>query len=256
MRLQNQFLRILILGIIVFLPGRAFADPTEAFTDGNTAYQAGKYEEAIQLYERLVSEGWQSADLLYNLGNAYYKNQNLGLAILNFERALLLSPFNQDINHNLELAYQKQIDEINVLPPFFVSKWWNNLSRLARSNTWSVLGLIAFWLAVGGFIYWQLAKVRNHKKLAFLAGGAMILLTILFLALAYNRYELETSSGFAILVEPTSQLRSAPDAESKIILGIHEGVKMELLDQIGDWYKVRLLNGEQGWVAKGELGLI
>ena len=226
----------------------AQANPTEKFNSANKSYQAKKYSESIQLYEDLRKEGYQSVELYYNLGNSYYQNNQIGSAILNYERALTLDRGNKDVKFNLNLAQAKQKDELSEIPGFFLSSWWNGLKNTASSTTWGVIGLLLLWAGVGGLIFWLLGKERAVRKKGFIAGLSILFLCILPFLLSFGRKKTEQDSGVAILIEKEIPVRSAPDKESVDILLLHEGAKLDILDQIGEWYKVRLINGEEGWL--------
>ncbi len=228
----------------------------ELFKAGNEFFQNKEYQKAIGQYDQVLAQGLRSKDLHYNLGNAYYEAGDFGKAILHYEKAKLLAPFDKDISFNLDLLNKQQKDEINPLPPFFLANGWNQLSNIASSLTWTILGLLLFWMGIAGFVVWQMSKIREQKKKGFFYGFALVLLSLLFFALASNRYKIINNGAFAILVQKQSRLLSAPEAESKELQAIHDGLKMEVLDEIGDWYKVRLLNGQQGWLPKSVIEII
>lgn len=248
--------RILPVVFILFLliPGLSpGASPSDLFDEANTAYQSSDFSKAIQLYQNIIDQGYSSADLYYNKANAHFKSQQLAEAILNYERAALLSPFDQDIENNLNLANATQQDEINPLPPFFLSKWWNATSGVFSPRAWAYLGLLLFWMGIGGLVLWRLSKVRQQKKRGFVGGLVLIALGLLCLAFSNNRYQLIHQNDFGVLMKSNERLLSAPESESKMIQPIHEGLKMEVLDEIGEWYKVRLLNGEEGWLPQNSI---
>ncbi len=231
----------------------AQANPTEKFDQANKSYQAKKYSESIQLYENLRKEGYQSLELYYNLGNSYYQNNQIGSAILNYERALTVDKGNKDVLFNLELARARQKDELSAIPGFFLSRWWNGLQNMATSTTWGVIGLLLLWIGIGGLVFWLLGKERVVRKKGFLAGLSILGLCILPFLFSFGKKKIEQDSGVAILIEKEIPVRSAPDEESVEVLLLHEGAKLDVLDQIGEWYKVRLINGEEGWLPIGSL---
>ena len=223
-------------------------DPMEMFQAGNEAYKAKKFSEAIQQYENIYEGGLRSGELHYNLGNSYYRNGQIGAAILNYERALVLDPGNKDVRFNLGITRDKQLDDISEIPKFFGTRWWNGLMNIASSSTWSSFGLLLLWLGIGGMILWLLAKERALKKKSFLVGISLLLICILPFLLSWSKKKVEQDSGIAILLEKEIPFRTAPDEESVEILLLHEGAKLDVVDQIGEWYKVRLMNGEEGWL--------
>lgn len=226
------------------------AEPTTQLTNANQAYQQKDFAAAIQQYEALLQQGYRSAALYYNLGNSYYRTNDLGKAILNYERALLLDPNDADTKHNLQFVQDKLPDEIDPLPEFFLVKGWNGLGGLFSAQTWSVLALVLLWLGIAGLSLWLLGRVRLYKKIGFIAGSSLLIITLLAFNLANSRTKMMQYSGRAVVLQREIVLRSAPDALSKEVFVLHSGATVQLLDQIGDWYKVSLRNGEQGWLPE------
>lgn len=220
------------------------------FQTANTAYENKKFKEAIDAYEKITRTGHFSPELYYNLGNSYYRTNQIGKAILNYERALRLVPGDADIRHNLSIAEQKRVDDLGVIEPFFLKKWWEGFANISASGIWSALGILLVWLGIAGLILWLVGKERTQRKKGFLVGIGLFLLSLFFFSLANTRSGIEQDSKAGIIMNKTVDLRSAPDAESKKILAIHEGLKIDLLDQLGEWYKVRLSDGEQGWIQQ------
>ena len=247
---------LLILFCIYSVSNIALSNVDTIFQQANEAYQAKQYSKAAELYESILQQDVQSKELFYNLANSYYKQKELGKAILYYEKALALDPDDEDIQYNLQLANSFAKDEINVLPPFFLARWWGALRGLASSKLWSIIALVLFWAGVAGIIVWLIALEREKKKKGFLVGFLFISLSILPFLLAYDKANLEKDSNMAIVLVKETPLKAAPDEESTELLLLHEGAKVELLDQIGAWSKVRLQNGEQGWLPFSSFGKI
>ena len=188
--------------------------------------------------------------MYYNLGNSYYREGQKAKAILYYERALKIDPNDEDTQHNLKVARRSLLDNLEVLPSFFLSRWWNGLRQAMGSGAWSIFGILLVWLGIGGIILWIWGDSRKKKKLGFVLGLCLIALSLLPFSLANSRNAYEQNTGYAIVMEEAIDLRSAPDSESANILQIHEGLKVALLDRIGEWYKVKLENGEQGWLPQ------
>jgi len=250
-------MRILItIFFVSLLVGAQAQDATLLFQQANEAFSDKKFKDAITKYEAVIAKGLRSDELYFNLGNAYYKTNQAGKAIHNFELALLTNPGNKDARYNLEIANAKLKDEIAILPTFFLTNWWRSLRGLLSSTFWSILCLLGLWLFVAGVAGWLLYTDRGKKKRAFLGAVAGLGLSVLLFTLAYQRWAEELDTGYAIIVEPVRPLHSAPDAESAEILTLHEGTKVELLGELSEWDKIRLVNGEQGWLPKASLGRI
>lgn len=242
---------LIISFLICFLVEIRATDAAAQLTQANQAYQSKNFQQAIEQYEVLLRQDYHSKVIYYNLGNSYYRVDKLGLAILNYERALLLDPTDADTKHNLQVARNHLQDKIEPLPEFFLSKWWNQLRSQFSPNGWSVLSLSLLWLGIAGLSLWLLGKVRMYKKWGFILGLGLLLLSLIGFALANSRKQAIQRSDRAVILQSEILLQSAPDSKSQVVLPLHEGTTIRFLDKIGDWYKVGLENGEQGWLPKG-----
>lgn len=226
----------------------AWSQSSQLMEEANAAYANKTYDRAISTYEQLLSDGYSSDILHYNLGNAYFRTNHLGKAILHYEKALQLAPSDDDIQHNLEVAYALQKDEMEPLPAFFLSSWWRGLRSQLSTNSWTIFGILLLWVAAGGFLLWLLGKERAQRKRGFLVGVIALVLCALPFSLAISRKSFDQHSKEAVVLAREAQLHFAPDTDSQVVLNIHEGLKVDLQDRISDWYKVRLPNGEVGWL--------
>lgn len=240
-----------LLILFLLMTATAFAQPIEQMEAANAAYANKNFQKAIQHYEQLLADGYSSSVLYYNLGNAYYRTQQLGKAVLYYEKARQIAPSDEDIQYNLEVAYAAQEDEMEDLPAFSLSKWWKGLRAQLSGNGWTILGLLSLWGSAAGFILWLMGSRRVHRKRGFLAGVILLVFCALPFSLAISRYYYDQHSNEAILMAREAQLHFAPDTDSQVVLTIHEGLKVDLQDRISDWYKVRLPNGEVGWLPVG-----
>jgi len=216
------------------------------------AYQQANYEAAIALYEEVLASGQHSADLYYNLGNAYYKAGLKGKAVLHYERALLLDPGSTEARENLTFV-QAQIPPIEQVPPFFLKAWKETVQALLPARIWAVSGLLLLWMGAAGVILWLLGQSRERKKQGFSLALAGFLLCTAPLWLAFSRKQAETNSPFAIVLTDGGKLHAAPGEESEERLILAEGWKVECVEQLNDWYKIKLANGEMGWTKAGML---
>jgi tetratricopeptide (TPR) repeat protein len=221
-----------------------------AFRNGNTAYTQKNYTEAIANYEKINNESTHSPDLYYNLANAYAQNKQLGKAILNYERALRLAPFDADAAQNLSIVATWRKDDIETLQPFFLIRWAKAVRNALSSNTWASLGLCLLFAMSGGVFLLLFGNTPQRKKQGFGLAIASFWLALIPFWCAYETIQLQQNSGFCIVQTPEIVLHNAPDAESSDIMTLHEGTRVERLDQINDWIKVELPNSEQGWLPE------
>lgn len=248
--MKARMLILTVFGSLMVLLAKGIEEPEALFEQCNSYYQAKEYQKAIQCYDSLVDSGYIAAELYYNLGNACYKTNNLPKAILYYERAKKLSGQNPDLEHNLELAYQQIPDEVNQENRLFISVWWENLLYYFSATGWAAVSVLLIWGAFIGFVLWLVVPFRWLKKLGLVLGFVGVLLFIPALFLTIERYEVLHESNEAIVWDPNVYVKSAPDQESKDRFIIHEGLKIKLIDEVGEWRQIRLSDGKQGWVKE------
>ena len=242
--------RLLFAAFLWSAPLSASPPPDSLFHTANDFYSEGNYDAAIALYDSLLQMGWEAPELHYNLGNAWFRKQRLGPAILHYERGLLLAPGDADLRHNLAIARSHCQDDFGTLSEFFLHRIWNNLLRALRADTWAIIALSLFWLGAAGLVLWQVGGSRSWRKRGFVLGCAFLLLSVLPFSLAAGRAALERHSGAGIILLESVPLRSSPDEISEAVVLLHEGTRVRLLSELGQWQKVRLSDGREGWLPK------
>lgn len=248
MSIRTVLMFCLLLGNLILR-----ADPQADFAKANNAYMAGFYGNAITIYEEILSSGFESPDLYYNLGNAYFKNDELPKAILNYERALKLNPGNEDYRFNLRFANDKLIDKIDTLPELFYITWWNSLKNKLSANNWAMLALVSFTLVFIVVILFLLSRTALMKRVLFYTGVLLILLHILSGILAWQTKSEARLRETAIVFAPNLPVKSSPDESSIDLFVIHEGLKVQIIDKIGEWNEIKIGNGSKGWVKSETL---
>ncbi len=253
--MRSDMFRFYVIVFISFflLNNNSIIFGNSLFDEATKAYNAKQYDAAISKYEAILAEGLRSSAVYYNLGNCYYQKSEQAKAMLNYERALQLSPRDKDIQFNRDVLQSELTDDIEAIPQFFLSRWWETLSSLGSSTLWAILALLFLWLGIGSLASWIIGKTRQQKKRGFIGALAFTLPFLLAFFLARSSYISERDSKAAIIMPKEVTLRSAPDAISKEISKLHSGTKVKLLDKIDDWFKVGLRNGETGWLPEQEL---
>jgi len=217
-------------------------------SQGNRHYLDKNYRMAIECYSTVISSGYESAELYYNLGNAWYKTDDMARAILNYEKALLLEPRDEDTRQNLTLANQQIIDKIDVIPSFFLKKWINTLKGIFSPNQWAIACLLLFALSLGGFALFFLSNNVALKKAGFSAGVVVFMITITGLILMYSRMREIQKHNAAIIMLPSVNARSSPDDQSTNVFVLHEGTRVLVTDSVQQWKEIQLANGNKGWI--------
>jgi tetratricopeptide (TPR) repeat protein len=247
----------LLFLLIIWAPGPSMAQPPEqVFDQANAFYQKNEMQKAAQLYEGLIKGGHESASLYFNLGNAYYKLNNNALAILNYERAKKLNPHDDDIAFNLKMANLKVTDKVEAMPVLFYEHWWNNIVESYSFDQWAVLGTALIWIVFVLVLWFVLTASRLVKQLTFYAALLFFLMSAFAFVLADTQNKQFEFRNEAIVFVPSVYIKSSPTDKSTDLFILHEGSKVQILDKVGPWEKIKLLNGNVGWVKETAVAVI
>ncbi len=241
-------MRLIISLFILFTFQFGLSQDIESlFEKANQAYQKENYQEALQTYQQLIDANKQSSELYYNIANAAFQNKEIGKAILYFEKAKLLAPGDQRINHNLNIARNQVDTEIIEIPDFVLVRWWRSMANFLSPIVWICAQLVCLMVILWGMYNWRLVQNVIMRKKGLLAIVVSTCLLILFLLLGRTAHYLEHNTIEGIVMD-NAKLKVAPDNRSDDVQSLSEGVKIKVLDAIDDWYKVRLVNKEIGWL--------
>jgi len=244
-----------IISITSFL-GLNAQETDELMEKANDLFVEGKYQDAVTIYEDILNSGYESSDLYYNLGNAYYKQNVISHSILNYEKALLLAPNDDDIYYNLELCNRLVVDKIETLPVFFVTGWIQNLRNLFSSNLWAIISIVTFGLALSFISFYLYSKGISFKKVSFWLGFILVILSSISFIFSNQQKNSIISGKTAIVMSPSVTIKSSPDASGTDLFVIHEGTKVSIDDNISDWCEIKLSDGSKGWIKTEDLGII
>ncbi len=225
-------------------------------TQGDSAYMRNDYASAIQIYESLLKQG-EAAEIYYNLGNSYYKIDDMARAILNYERALLLQPGNTDICANLEIARSKTIDKVASIPDIFFVAWTNSLINCLSVDVWAKLGIIFFILLLVSLSLFFFSKQIIWKKSGFMTGIIFLMFVVLSNIFASKQKSELTDRNEAIILSPSVTVRSTPSESGTSLFVLHEGYKVEIKDNsMREWKEIRLEDGKVGWIPASAMEMI
>jgi tetratricopeptide (TPR) repeat protein len=220
----------------------------------DSAYVKGEYKAAIEIYESLAANNGESADVYYNLGNAYYKSENIAKAVLNYERALLLNPDDEDIRFNLELARSKTVDKVAPEYKFFLMEWLESIINLLSISAWSILAVVSFVVMLLTLLLFLFGKSVSTKKTGFIIALFSLFITIFANLSALHRYHYLTERNDAVIMEPSVTAKSTPSNSGTELFVIHEGRKVKISDDsMREWTEIELEDGNKGWIPSSSL---
>lgn len=248
---MRKMVRIfLILGL---MPVLVLAEDTKQdvlFNTATEAYNNGAYQEAISLYNQILDANLHSAALYYNLGNAHYKLGEIAPSIYFYEKALLLHPGDTEILNNLGFAQNMTLDSIRPLPQTVLHGIYQSWVYLLRLDSWAYLGIGLMFLFVGGFILFKTANTPNIKRIALIGSLVCLFLSLAATGFAYLQYHDYRSDNPAIVYEEEVVVRAEPNASAPESFRLHEGTKVQILDALGEWQKMKLADSQTGWLPK------
>ncbi len=246
----------LAIYIICLLAVNSIYAQDTRFEKGNTLFSEEKYEEAINTYSEILNSGVESSEVYFNLGNAYYKSGKLPEAILNFERALLLTPHDKDVKYNLEMVNTQITDKLESVGEFFLLKWYNDFKSTNKSDNWAIISIITFAISVLGFGIFLFSRRRVLKQLSF--SGAIILLVVSLFTFSFSSSQKEklTNRNSAIIFEPSVSVKSSPSAGGTDLFILHEGTKVNILEELGEWRRIVIRDGNEGWMPATAIEVI
>jgi tetratricopeptide (TPR) repeat protein len=240
--------KIFISAIVLFLSFTTLMAQNEELAKANSLYKKADYQGAAMLYEDIATRYGISPELYYNIGNAYFKAGEVGRSILNYERALRLSPNYDDAKTNLELAQTKVVDNIVQVPPFFVKRWIDSLIKLLGVDQWYFVSVIVFIITLLCFLYFIFGNNLIVRRFTFY--GAFILLVIAIISGAFGltrRSELHNHNQ-AVIMTGTVVIKSSPDKSGTDLFQLHEGTKVSIKSNLDEWTEIVVGNGNIGWL--------
>lgn len=244
---------LLLLPVLLVSFWGLAVDVLQSQQQAEQLYAEGKYADAADLYNKILADGRESAELYYNLGNCYYKLGENTKAILNYERSLLLKPGDEMARYNLRMAQHAIVDKIEVLPELFLVRWYKAFVSYFSADQWGYIsvGLFILFLFMAALFFYS--PSIGVKKTGFVVGIVAFLLTITTIFFAMRQDQRISKREYAIIMTPSVTVKGAPDNSGTSLFLIHEGLKVQVVGTLGSWYNIRLADGNEGWVAKSDL---
>ena len=221
--------------------------------DADAEYSKGNYQQAIKDYEELLKAG-ESAEIYYNLGNAYYRTENITRAVLSYERALLLNPADDDIRFNLQMARSKTIDKITPESEMFFFTWYRSLVNLMTIDGWAHLAIASIILTLILALVYLFAGHLTLRKIGFYGGVLFLIIFLLSNLFAFQQKQMLMKRNGAIVTAPSVTIKKTPVANSADQGVIHEGTRVDIIDDtMRDWKEIHLADGREGWIPATQI---
>ena len=255
--------KLVSIFLTLSLTAMAFAQPTTEDTSvpsdqhlsivqATQAYQDGEWETAITHYLSALQEpqsDMNKAYIYYNLGNAYFRQNELGKSIVNYERSLRLRPQDKDAQYNLKFAQSRITDNIESKGSFFLSQWVVSLRNMLNYTTWMYMSIVLFVLALASVLLFLFSKTIVLRKVGFHISWIALLLSISSLALAQGAYQHLNDTTEAIVMQGIVNVKSSPDRSGTDLFVIHEGTKVNISDTVGEWIEIHV-GDNIGWIKE------
>lgn len=232
----------LLLINYLFISLSSLANDT-IFSSANKLYSESNYIEACNLYLQIIEQGSESAELYFNIGNCYYRTNDWANAIWFFEKSLQLNN-KKETQKNLELTRLNTIDKIEPLPALFYKKWWIILIDIFSTKNWQIITIIYIWIMC--ILFFILSKT----KIIYLSSISIL---CLFITFSSNKIY---SKKYGILFSQNVTVKSAPTENGTNLFSLHLGAKIEIIDEVGEWIKIRIANGNSGWITNNNYKLL
>ncbi len=242
--------RLLYLLLILLIPYLCYADSgaDNMFGTANSLYAKRQFKQAQAAYLQLITSGYQSEALYYNMGNASYKAGDIASALLYYEKARKLSPGDEAINFNISLANSKTVDRADQAPELFLSRWWHSVLLATSGTALAVISLLLFLIASGSLILYLFAVSFKVKKYSFFTAVVLFITGIISIIIASGQASYFNAHKEAIVFESAAAIKNLPASGGPTVSEIHSGTKVRIISGNKNWLKIRLLNGHEGWI--------
>ncbi len=247
---------ILILSAVLLFVGNTFSQNKALLDSAYSYYNNGKYDNAIEAYNRVINDGYESASVYYNIGNSFYKKGDITDAIINFERAKLLDPANEDISYNLRIANQQIVDKVEAVPEIIIVSWYNNILNKFSYDGWGVFSIILFVVSLLLLLAYFFGNKVSIKKGSFFFAVILMIFSIVFIFFAQKQYNNKYNHNKAIVYTLSVAAKSSPSETAKDIFILHEGTKVTVTDNLDEWVEIKLSDDKKGWVKTADIVVI
>jgi len=228
----------------------------ELWSSANEKYASGEFGAALADYKEIETIGYASDALFYNIGNCYFKINDIARSILYYERALRLNPSGRDIKYNLALAKEYTLDKIEEVPEFIITTWIRDINYIFSSDIWAYISVVFFIAAALLLLFFRYGPTPASRKLSFFLSMFLLFFGLIFTSFAWNQRSAYHKENAAIVMLPVSSVRNSPDGSGSPLFILHEGTKVELIESLGNWQRIELSDGRQGWIFGNDIEII
>ena len=239
----------IILFILFALPFCGISASTDSlYNSAIEKYEQGLYQESLRTFREVQGRGVESPRLYYNMGNAAYRSNNLGYAILYYEKALKMDPGLEEAEHNLKFVSQFKSDSFEQVPELFLKKWIKNAVTGLPVRAWALVSLGAFFVLLTSVMFYIFGRRLPLKKSGFFT-ALFALLIFLFSSLAARKQHHEIiNPDTAIIIAPSVTVKSSPSDSGNDLFILHEGTRIDIDEEVSEWWSIRIMDGRTGWI--------
>ena len=241
--------KILFTCFLLFVIGGFSQSNDIVFQQANQAYQKENYAEALSLYQKLLVENSSAPTVHYNLGNTFYKLNQIAPSIYHYEMALLLNPSHKDARNNLFFAEKMRIDRFEEVPKSIFTKFNERFIYTISVNTWAWVSILFATLVVLFFFLYYFVKYNIKKRLYFLLSFLSLVSFIFVLSFAYKADHHDQNNKPAIVFSKKVSVKSEPIVSANENFALHEGTKVQILETLEGWSKIKISDGQIGWIG-------
>lgn len=234
--------------ILVIFSFSVQAQNDALFNKATDAYNSADYNTAIESYLAIIETGQHSSELYFNLGNSYYKLNQIAPSIYYYEKALLLKPNDAEIINNLGYAQNMALDAIELMPETGLSKIYNDITRQLSFDQWGYAAVIFVILFVLLYIAFYYLEYATQKRIAFITSLLSLVLAVVSVVFAVLQYSDFKADKPAIVFDDEIKVTSEPNKKSQTVFTLHEGTKVNVLEELKGYKKIRIADGQTGWL--------
>ena len=226
------------------------------FNEATKVYNEGDYEKAVENYLKILENGEHSAELYFNLGNSYYKLNQIAPSIYYYEKALLLKPNDAEIKNNLAYAQNMTLDAIETMPETGLSKIYKKITGFLSFDQWAYSAIIFMLLFVLAYIAFYYFRYATQKRIAFITSIVSLIIAVVSVVFAYVQYNDFRATQPAIIFSEEVVIKSEPNNRSQEAFTLHQGTKVSVLEELNDWKKIQIADGKTGWIRSENIRLL